>query len=402
MQTKVLVVSRCSKRRDTIGLIGGLLDALKELDKSKYQIDLFDTNFFEDIHNPSDYEVDNYFTLKKNIFDEIMRRLPKIRAKYADKKVIERFKQLVEANNYNIIVVHQVPHYADSIVSISHYFGAKVVFEPFGSDILRVSEKTKQRLKVAFAGVDGVVGRTKSNVMIAAQDVYNVPVDKLKCQRLCLSGVKVLKEMIGKYSRQELMEMIGIPYSNYNIVCGYSGRKTHRHKTIVESLIEVKNNLPEGYQIIFPMTYGAGAHHEIIIKYAKELKELCDVAGLNTVFLTSFLSKEQMAYLHLVTELFIDIQPADNGNAFLIEALFVKNQIVTGRWLNYKRFEQFGVPYYLIDTPEDLPQMLQKIFTKQVDKVEIPQELIDFIDIPEGYSKTNFWAGVFEDLSLIK
>lgn len=394
----ILIVSDCVKRRNTLGLISGILSKLSHLDKTKYQISLLDTNFFERNHNPADYEVDCYYKLEDCFLDDIIRKIPRIRAKYSVRKAVNAFAELLSEKHFDVVIMYQVPTYADELVRLAHKFETKVVFEPFGSDVLQVACKNRKKMINAFSGVDYVVGRTKSNVLIAAQEMYKVPNKKIKEQREVLSGIIRLKKLRGKLTREEMHKEIGIPYSDYNIVCGYSGRESHRHRSIIDALIKVKDVLPAGYQIVFPMTYGAGQHHEIIINYAKELKAICDEARLNTVFMTDFKTAEQMAYLHLITDLFIEIQPTDNGNAFMIEALYAQNQIVTGRWLGYKRFEQFGDPYYLIDKPEDLADMLRRMFTNQVKKARVPRELVDFFDVPDNYDPSRFWAELFERL----
>lgn len=394
----ILVVSPCGKRRNTTGLIGGFLSSLESVDKTKYRISLFDTDFFEGNHNPDDYPVDNYFRLESQWHDVLIRRIPGLRVKYAYYLILRKYRQLLKNISFDFVIVVQIPEYADKLVKIAHENGAKILFQPFGSDILRVSEKAKGRLMKAFEDVDGVCGYDNSGTINAARDVYHVPQDKLKIQQLYLEGVKRIIDYQGKKTRGEMMATIGITYSDYNIVCGYSGRESHRHKTIVKALISVKDVLPKGYQIIFPMTYGAGTHHEIIINYANELKAMCDEVGLKTVFLTNFMSDEQVTYLHLVTDLFIEIQTTDNGNAFMIEALYAQNQIVTGRWLKYKNFEQFGEPYYLIDSPVDLPEMLRKIFTNQAEKVVVPKELIEFYIPTEDKKPHAFWESLFKTL----
>lgn len=394
---KILIVSPCGKRRDTIGLVGFLLADLKDLDRQKYHISLLDTNSVEK-HNPKDYDVEEYHGLDKYWYSGLVRLIPRIRAYHYIYCAVSTYRRLINEKEYDIVLVYQVPVYADQIVSIAHRRGVKVAFEPFGSDILRVNEARKKRLKQAFRDVDVVIGRPKTGTMIAAQEMYNVPDEKIREQKLVVKGVKTICEVKGKKSRKEMMADMDIPYSDYNIVCGYSGRMSHRHKDIIDSLIKVKDVLPKGYQIVFPMTYGAGTHHEIVLEYAAELKSICESAGLKATFLTKFLSEEHLAYLHLVTDLFIEIQPTDNGNAFMIEALYAENQIVTGRWLNYQQFEQFGTPYYLIDRPEDLPQMLRRIFAHEIKKAIVPSALLDYLKISEDYNPGTYWARLFDEL----
>lgn len=395
---RIIIVSNCGKRRGTIGLVGSLISALENLDKTKYHISLLDTNFFERNHNPEDYSVDSYYSLGKKPMDGIMRLIPRYRSRYAEYRAVKTFKDLLSREHFDIVVVNQIPVYADDLVEIAHERGVKIALVPFGSDILRVSELTKGRLKRAFCGADAVCGRPKTGTMIAAQEVYHVPDKKIREQKLIVKGVQTLSELKGKKSRKEMMAELSIPYSDYNIVCGYSGRESHRHRVIINALIKVKDVLPEGYQIIFPMTYGAGVHHELIIKYASELKSICETEGLKAFFKTDYMSEEQLAFLHLVTDLFIEIQPTDNGNAFMIEALYAENQIITGRWLNYQQFEQFGKPYYLIEDPEDLPEMLEKIFMHKVNKARVPQELLEYFSVPKDFDRSIFWAQLFDTI----
>ena len=85
---RVLIVSSCGKRRNTIGLIGNLLSSLKGLDKTKYHITLLDTNFFELNHNPQDYNVDCYKGLNKSWLDSFMSKIPRFRVFYANHVII--------------------------------------------------------------------------------------------------------------------------------------------------------------------------------------------------------------------------------------------------------------------------------------------------------------------------
>ena len=79
---KILVVSSCGKRRGTVGLIGNLLTVLDGLDKSKYQISLFDTDYSELNHNSSDYKVDHYYGLKYSRLSSLLGFIPRLRVRY--------------------------------------------------------------------------------------------------------------------------------------------------------------------------------------------------------------------------------------------------------------------------------------------------------------------------------
>jgi hypothetical protein len=389
---KVLIVSICDMRANTIGLIGKFLDSFKDIDKSILELSLFDIGFFDIKHDPSKYPVDHYYKLPSKIIEPFVRKIPKIRSWYAEKLIIATFRDIVKNNHFDAIILYHIPICADCLSEIAHYYNSKIIFYPGGSDILRVGGGTRKRLMKAFDEADYVVGAINSNTIIQAKNIYKVPEDKLRLKRNYISGIKVLMDINRSFTREEMSKIVGLPYSDYNIVCSYNGNFEHRHKVIIEALKSNIDVLPQNYQAIFPVTYGGSS------EYVDELRKMCNDEGLNAVFITSFLTNEQMAYLHLMTDLFIEIQPTDAGNAFLIEALFSKNQIITGSWLNYVQFEQFGVPYHLIDNPNDLAVKLNEIFTHKITTPSIPPKLLEMYTIPHDYHKESFWKDFILEL----
>lgn len=389
---KILFVSSCTHRGTTTGLTGKLIDSLSELDRTKYEIALLDINYFEEGHKSDDYKVDKYVSLPKSKFDGIIKRIPYIRSKYASVLAVKTFKRVLSQSKYNLVAIYQIPSNADKYVQICNSAEISILMYPWGSDILRCSERAKKHIRMAFDNTDFVGGAAKSNCILAAQNDYGVPSNKILFQKNYLSGVGLLQKMKDSKSRPQMIRELNIPSAEYYIVCGYNGARTQNHNTIVDALIVNKLNLPNDYLVIFPMTYGATQD------YYEGIKKRCEENLLNVFFLREFISNEKMAYLHLLTDLFVNIQDTDCGNAFMIEALFAKNRIVTGRWLHYEQFEQFGVPYHLIDKPEALSEKLSEIFSNPDQKPEVPEELIEMYRIPKDYVKGSYWTNIVDRL----
>lgn len=390
MERKILIVCHCSLRGNSIGLIEEFLTQFETLKKDGTQIDLFDTNFFEQ-HNPSDYNVDSYYNLKMGIVDRIARKIPGLRVKYLHNKILKHLERILRVGNYDLVVMYSVPPYSDKAVEVAHKNRTKIVLYPWGSEVLRVKGEVAKAVKRAHENADFIAGHEGSNLLINARENYKVEANRLKARKTFPKGVQKIRYIDGKQNRKEMSRDIGIPYAAYNIICGYSGRKGHRHKEIIDAIYANKNLLPSNYQLVFPVTY---AREE---NYTKELKELCEEKGLNAVFLTEYMTDEQIAKLHLLTDLYINIQPSDNGSAFMTEALYAGNKIVTGRWLNYSQYEKYGIPYYLLDKKEDLPAMLNKLFKGDLDEVEVPKALKTEYEMPEGYDNGEFWREMLAD-----
>lgn len=389
---KILFVSFCPRRANTTGITGKMIDSLSELDKTKYEITLFDTNYFEEGHRAEDFKSDRYISLPKSRWDNLIKKIPYFRSYYAASLAVKTLRYVLDDVKYDLVALYHIPSNADKYVEECHRAGVKVLMYPWGGDILCCSDSAKKHIRKAFDDTDFVGGADKSNCILAAQQDYGVSEEKILLRKIYILGGRIIQDLEGKLSRTQMHEFLKISYSEYNIVCCYNGYPTHNHNVILDAIINNKSNLPAGYQLIFPMTYGATE------AYYENIKKRCEDNQLNAVFLRDFITNEQMAYLHLITDLFINIQDSDCGNAFMIEALIAKNRIVTGRWLHYEQFEQFGVPYHLIDRPSDLSNELEKIFLNKESKPEIPEALIETYRMPKGYVRGSYWTNIVDKL----
>ena len=386
---KILVVSNCSKRGTSTGLAGKFLGQLDKIDKQEFQISLLDTSFNTDEVKQNLYPVHSYFTLSKGLIGSLVGKIPGLRGVYGINLAIKTYRSLLKKYSFDWVILYQVQPKADQWTKIAHQYNSKIAFVPWGSEVLRVSGKKQERLRIAFSEVDYVIGAEYANTLLSARDVYSVPEKKLIFYKNYLKGVKLIGKLRNKYSREEMISIIGIPQSGYNILCGYNGYVGQNHKIIIDAINKNRNILPKGYQLVFPITYGA------TVDYVKDLMNYCNQLELNTVFITNYLTDEQVAYLHLITDLFIQIQPTDDGNDFMKEALFAQNQIVTGRWLKYYQFEQYGDPYYVIDSLEELPTILSKIFTCELPIPTIPSQLVEDMDSASETDNKLFWESFF-------
>ena len=148
----------------------------------------------------------------------------------------------------------------------------------------------------------------------------------------------------GNSTRELMSYELGIPVSNYNICCGYNAQRAQRHKEMLQALADNREYLPSGYQILIPLTYGEGKQ-----QLFGELKKLSEGLSLNTVFFTDYMTADQVAYLRLVTDLFIHVQTTDAANASLQEFLLAGSACINGKWLSYPYLESDGIPYYQCD-----------------------------------------------------
>ena len=375
MNKSILVVSECTKRSNAPGLTNGLVTILKRIKEPSCKICVFNRVISHN-NKSTDYSECDYYYIDSPFFLFFLLRLPFISSYLRAWIVTKRLRQILKKQRFDLIIIDQIPYYSYQLVRIAHAYGVKVLLRPWGSDVLRL-DRVSENLRKTYNIADYIGGDPESNVMRNAQEIYNVPDNKIINLLSNFKNVKRILDLKGKYSREYMSERLSIPVSKINIVCGYNMGEGQRHRLMIEQLHSIKDYLPSDYQLIFPVSYGWNHNPQ---KYKETLKHLCKQYGLNAYFIENYISAELMDFLHLITDYFITIQPTDNGSSFLIEALMCGNQVITGRWLNYLQFEKFGLPYYLCDSPNDLGKVFKDIITNAIPQVYPSQELVnDFI-----------------------
>lgn len=355
---RILMVAKCNRRgKGPAAYIGELLTYLKKYGKQRFEIDLLVTSMNSG-YNENDFDADNLFIPKSNQIGQLLLKIPRVRAWLWSIIIQKTFSKIVNVYSYDVIVFHAIPDNISQLVIMSKASKCKVLLYPWGSEIMRASDKTLNKYRVAFDKADYVRG-DGTMLVSKLRDTYHVPEYKFVT---LLYGSKVIDEISrnrGKYSKDELAKRIGLRKSSCYIVCGYSGAYGQCHEEIITQLALIKDKLPMGYELVFPFTYGVGPKVEY-------LKKLCVTKGLNAFFLTDYMTDEHISYLHLLTDLFIHVQKTDQANSYLMEAVYAGTQIVNGGWLTYPEIEDGGKPYHITPSMESLHETVEDYFCEKL------------------------------------
>lgn len=367
MKKNILLASSCTTRGNTGGLTSKFVERLL-LNSDLVNVDLLDISF-EKKSKTDVFHANRYYRVPVNTIIRLLLKIPRLRRCVRENYVNKSLERLLKTTNYSLLVIYELPLFVDSMVTVAHKNNVKVLLYPWGSDVLRANTFKLQRIESAINASDYIGGYQNSGTINYI--LYNYPISKQKITLFSVvtPGIRDIEQLENKYSKAEMSQELEIPFAGMNIICGYNGVEGQRHREIIENIYKIKNKLPKDYQLIFPITYGNNQ------TYYQEIKDLCQKYQLRAIFLEKFLTSKQMACLHLVTDLFINVQPTDNGNAFLMEALSSNNAILVGKWLKYPQFEKYGIPYYQCENLDDLHLYIEK-FVNGDYKSKVPAELI--------------------------
>lgn len=288
---------------------------------------------------------------------------------------IRFFSKFSKNRKYDIINIHFANRYMSFVYKYLRSMTNNIVMSPWGSDILRRPEKNLEQLSYLYQKADYVT--------IPAESDFG----KLLTQKLKVSPKKMINYGIwgsdvvdfaikngDSISQEDAKAHFGLE-NRYVITCGYNKQEAQRHKAIIHAIDQVKDQLPNNLTLLFPMNYGGWTTTE---KYGEEIKKECEQRKLHAVFVTDYLSVEELYKLRKATDMFIHVQTSDAGARSVYEYILCNKKIINGSWVRYKSLEKYKPLFYFpVDKLEELGEVIVHAYNS--DNIKIPQEVMDIV-----------------------
>lgn len=345
------------------------LKSLASVKDSTMEIDLFSPTFSVSV-SAEDLGLNNIYHLNVSSWKQKICRLRKLGVLFIQKEIESYLEQLLLSKKYDLVNVHYLPNNVNEYVNIAHKCGVKIMLTPFGSDVLRANKIKTFFLNKAIAKSNYISFPKAIGFADKLVKRFNISTSKIIDLGYGSETISSILSIEGKYTRKELVEMLGISYSDYYITCGYNASLAQHHSEIIEAIAKNKELLPSNYCLLFPLSYGADKD---LIK--STVDELCEKYDLKYSLFLNYLSVEQVAALRLITNLFIHVQDTDAYSASLQEFLLTKACVINGKWLEYPSLERFGFPYYQCESLNNLSNDIRNVVLGKYDSIVLHNEV---------------------------
>ena len=305
---------------------------------------------------------------------------------------VRQFKVLSKTHHYNIVNIHFPQYYLGSVMSSIRRMSNCIIVSPWGSDVLRVTDKEKKRLRRVIKNSDYItVGSEGFFGKVLYQEMK---VNKEKFHPLSWGSetIDYINEHIAEVSRDAAKERLGLE-GRYLITCGYNAFEEQRHEIMINAIRSKIEQLPENMTMLFPVTYGAtyGTGKQ---KYIKRLKDLCENLKLPVVFYENYLSVSELFLLRRATDMFIHVQTTDAGNSSLQEYVLCGAKVVHGAWIKYNYLEQFKPLFYFpVSDLNELGDVIVDAYRSE--PIRIPEQVIASISNRGWKTKMMLWNDFF-------
>lgn len=297
-------------------------------------------------------------------------------------KQIRFFSKFSKNRKYDIINIHFANRYMSFVYKYLRAMSDNLVMIPWGSDILRRPKKNLEQLSYLYQKADYIAATPSSPIGRKILEEFKVNPEKVVGSFWGSAGIDYAIEKGKLISQKDSKERFGLS-DRYVITCGYNRQEAQRHKAIIEAIDQKREQLPENLTLLFPMTYGNMTYQG---KYVEEVKDECKKRNLQAVFVTEFLSLEDLYKLRNATDMFIHVQTTDAFSGSVQEYILCNKKIVHGSWNKYEQLEDFKPLFYFpVDKLENLGEIIVKAYNS--DGIAIPQGVIDYVESSSWHVK---------------
>lgn len=236
----------------------------------------------------------------------------------------------------------------------------KVVVSMWGSDLFNNDEDfVFEQQKKLIERADAVTVHHKEMREIFLSKFGRHNVNKLHEMLVAASGSfldKYVNELPDKARHlQSFKRRYEIPDSKHVVVVGHCGTKIDDHERIVLSLDTMPSEYKDRICLVFPMTYDYDE------EYAADVKKACEKIGVQNIFLTSYLSLEELIELRLATEILLRISKIDAFSLALCESVAAGSVIIAGSWLPYGKLRGNNISYEEVYEIQDTGAKLKDV-----------------------------------------
>lgn len=315
----------------------------------KAQIDYF-TPVIKGKGIPADY-LDYFRAVEMVDFSHLFRYIPILNKKEERFNWKRSFRSFSQGKHYDVVNIHYPRSINSLIIPELRQIADNIVLTPWGSDVLRSTDKERRVLQKLYDKADYVTGHG-DRFTDEFMRIFNVPKQKFVHADLGTETIDYIAEHKTEIGTEQAKRQLGIE-GNYVITCGYNASPAQNHLKIIDSIGRIKELLPHKLVLLFPLTYPRNPDYVI------QLRNVVDNYGLHALWFDQFLDLESLFILRQATDMFIHLQKTDANNASLKEYLLLGKNCINGSWLQYPDVEDNGKkPFYEVQSLNDLDTII--------------------------------------------
>ena len=234
--------------------------------------------------------------------------------------------------NIDVLNFHFHEGLCDRLITYLRANDTKLIISIWGSDLYRISDKTKEKRQKVYPQVD-LIHVESPGVKKDFLNTYQIDERRVvscnfgvylfdNINRLRNDKDSIIEKMLPKEAKDKII-----------VTCGYNARKGQQHAIMIEQL----NSLP----VVFPLTYTV-SYDSFLDEIEDELKDF----DIPYYCFREKLPVDDLAKLRILSDVVINIQISDALSSSLVEYFYAGNIMLLGDWLPYEFLkEEYDIHY---------------------------------------------------------
>ena len=296
---------------------------------------------------------------------------------YSTKELLYGTNNVTKKTPLFIKVLNRITHFNfflkkfGSEIKVAHFFSIRqeyllnvknivkylkiYIINIYGSDILQNKVIAKLHKKLVLNSYRIII--TNEKLKEHLYSLYNLT-KNIETIYLPLFALDAIIEKRKQVTKELAKEKFGLSKNDYLIAVGISYFKSDKYIEIINELKKIKN---DNIKFLFQLTYGSSeSYKEELLKLIREQldKKKC-------IIIDEYLELEDVAYLRLATDLYLNIRHSDQFTAMIPESLLAECDLISADWLLYKELDDIGIEYFKIKTEKELLSLIATLQNQQ-------------------------------------
>lgn len=233
----------------------------------------------------------------------------------------------------------------------------KTILIAHGSDILRKSNYNELFFNLMLKRAYRIIFNSE-NVQNQFTRFYGDKyVEKSEYIPFPSSSFERVESAVAGLTSVEARREFNLPTDKIIVICGHTSTFEEQFELLIPALENVRDDVLQKCHFVFPMTYGNGDYES----YRDMIEKLLAKSKLQYSVLRDYCTVDEMARLHMCSDVHISSIKTDALSIFMQEELYLGARLIYGEWLDYPELRKNGIVYETFKSFQDLPFVFEKV-----------------------------------------
>lgn len=233
----------------------------------------------------------------------------------------------------------------------------KTILIAHGSDILRKTNFNELFFNLMLKKSYKIIFNSENVQNQFVKHYGNKFVDKCEYIPFPSSSFERVDNAVNGITALDAKKEFNLPIDKLIVICGHTSTFEEQFELLIPALENISDEVLNKCHFVFPMTYGNGDY----VKYRDMIESMLSNSKLKYSVLHDYCTVDEMARLHLCSDIHISSIKTDALSIFMQEELYLGSRLIYGKWLDYPELRKNDISFDTFNSFQDLPLVFENV-----------------------------------------